>query len=384
MSKKKRTPSEDVISLIYTRRDSLLYGCVQFFWPDPNQQRVGPFRQSHPFIISQSIGKGNTVVYGSVRELIEEIRRLIDEINECNNKFSSTLHRRGVDISEALDNSKGKVFVTLPEGAEADELFFSYVREITKVLLLLSCQTRNLFHLFPRFNSRRISQFGYEGQTLGTISLKELFDYFVHNRYLYVDGEYVIDLFSDKIPRKSPIAGKFMGYKINWREFIEAIRKVTNDVTMRDLTGMLRGRLKKLSSKLPHNDIIFLIQNLESFSILLTTKIPDKRYRFMLNLMFDEIANQQIAGIPDSTGICEHRVIIRGSPRIKVHGKLSERKFRIRANCRSVLCDDRGQTVKAEELKNHTIYVGYEYFFDLVNNAFGDDPLMSFHGVICQ
>ena len=250
------------------------------------------------------------------------------------------------------------------------------MREITNILLLLSSQTRNLFQLFPRFNRRCISLFDYEGARFGSITLKELFDYFVHNRYLYVDGEYVIDLFSDKIPLKSSISEKFMGYKINWREYMEAIHNVTNDVRMRDLTGMLRGRLKKLSSRSSHKDIIFLIQNLESFSSLLATKIPDERYKFMLNLMFDETGNRQLADIGESTENYEQIVTIRNSPHIKIHEKLSERKFRIRTHGKSVLRNNHGQTLRVEVLDNHTIYVGYGQFFDLVNDAFGDDSIV--------
>ena len=124
MSKKNRQLSSDVISLIYTRRGSFLYGYVRFFRPDPNRKPVKAFRQSAPFVISQSIGKKKTVVYGSVFELVQEIRRLIDDRHECHRKFNSTLCRRGVNTSETLDNSKKKILVSVPEGDEADELFF--------------------------------------------------------------------------------------------------------------------------------------------------------------------------------------------------------------------------------------------------------------------
>ncbi len=377
MSKKNRQHSRDVISLIYTRRSSRLYGCVQFFRPNPNQQQVKPFRQSAPFVISQSIGQKETVVYGSIHELIREIRRLIDDLHECNNKFNSMLRLGGVDTAETLDSAGKRIVVTIPEGDKVDKLFFEYVREVTNVLLLLSSQTRNLFQLYPRFNKRCISQFDYEGNKVGSISLKELFDYFVHNRYLFVDGEHVVDLFSDKLSPKSSISKTFMGYKISWREYIDAIRSVTGDVKMRDLTGLLRGRLKKLSSSSSHKDIIFLTQNLESFSSLLAMKIPDERYKFMLNLMFDERANQNLASIGERNESVKQIVTFFTAPHVKIHEKLSDKKFTIRVRCKFALCENHEQPVKAEELDVHSIDVGYEQFFDLVDSAFGDDSLLS-------
>lgn len=378
MSKKNRQHSRDVISLIYTRRGSRLYGCIQFFRPERNQQHVEPFRQSAPFVISQSIGHEETVVYGSVHELIREIRRLLNDVSECNETFKSTLRYGGVNTDERRDSS-GRIVVTIPEGEKGDRLFYEYVREVTNILLLLSTQTRNLFQLYPRFNNRCISRFDYEGNKVGIIPLKELFDYFVHNRYLFVDGEHVVDLFSDKFSPKSSISQTFMGYKIRWREYLDAIRSVTDDVKMKDLTGLLRGRLKKLSSSSSHKDIVFLVQNLESFSNVLAMKIPDDRYKFMLSLMFDERANQNLPDIGEKNESVE-QIVTFTAPHIKIHEKLSEKKFAIRVRCKFTLRDNQEHPVKAEELDDHSIDVGYEKFFDLVNSVFGDDTLMNSSG----
>ncbi len=378
MSKKNRQHSRDVISLIYTRRGSRLYGCIQFFRPERKQQHVEPFRQSAPFVISQSIGHEETVVYGSIHELIREIRRLLNDVSECNETFKSTLRYGGVNTDERRDSS-GRIVVTIPEGEKGDRLFYEYVREVTNILLLLSTQTRNLFQLYPRFNNRCISRFDYEGNKVGIIPLKELFDYLVHNRYLFVDGEHVVDLFSDKFSPKSSISQTFMGYKIRWREYLDAIRSVTDDVKMKDLTGLLRGRLEKLSSSSSHKDIVFLVQNLESFSNVLAMKIPDDRYKFMLSLMFDERANQNLPDIGEKNESVE-QIVTFTAPHIKIHEKLSEKKFAIRVRCKFTLRDNQEHPVKAEELDDHSIDVGYEKFFDLVNSVFGDDTLMNSSG----
>ena len=258
-------------------------------------------------------------------------------------------------------------------------MFFEYVREVTNTLLLISSQTRNLFQLYPRFNDCCISQFDYEGNKAGNIRLKELFDYFVHNRYLFVDGEYVADIFSDKFSPKSSISETFMGYKIAWREYIDAIRKVTDDVRMKDLTRLLRGRLKDLSSASSHKDIVFLVQNLKSFSNLLAMKVPDERYRFMLNLLFDEKANQSLANIAN---IEERKrsitqVVTFTAPHINIHEELSEKKFSIQVRCKLALRGNNEQLIKEEALDNHSIDMGYSQFLNRVDSVFGDDSLVS-------
>ena len=374
MSKRNRQHLRENISLIYNRSGSLLYGCIRFFRSNPNQQDAKLFRQSAPFVISQSIGQNETVVYGSVYTLVLEIRRLIDDLNGHNRKFRTTLSLSGVDIDET-DDSSGKRVVIIPEGDKGDKLFFEYVREVTNTLLLISSQTRNLFQLYPRFNARRISQFDYEENKVGSIPLRELFDYFVHNRYLFVDGEYVVDIFSDKFSPKSSVSKTFMGYKINWREYIDAIQKVTGDVRMKDLTGLLRGRFKNLSSASSHKDIVFLVQNLESFSNLLATKVPDERYKFMLNLLFDEKANQNLANIEERKESFT-QVVTFVAPHIKIHEELSEKKFSIQARCKLALRDNNGQLIKEEVLDDHSIDVGYNQLLGRVDDAFGDDSLV--------
>ena len=374
MSKKNRQHLREIISLIYTRRGALLYGCIRFFRSNPSRRDVNLIRQSAPFVISQSIGQNETVVYGSVYTLAREIRRLIDDLNRHNKEFKTTLRLGGVDTDET-DDSSGKRIVRIPEGDEGDKLFFEYVREVTNTLLLISSQTRNLFQLFPRFNNRCISQLDYEGNKVGNISLKELFDYFVHNRYLFVDGEHVVDLFSDKFSPKSSISETFMGYKINWREYRDAIQKVTDDVKMKDLTGLLRGHIKKLQSDSSHKDIVFLVQNLESFSNLLAMKIPDRRYRFMLNLLFDEKANQDLGDVEERKGSITQTVEF-AEPHIKIHEELSEKKFTIRARCKLTLHGDNGQLIKEETIDDHSIDMGYHQLLDRVGDAFGDDSLV--------
>ena len=216
-----------------------------------------------------------------------------------------------------LPRRERKSLFSVPDSEVANSLYFEYIREVTNILILLSTQTRNLFDILPRFNKTTISKFDYDGNKSGTMQLREAFDHLVHNRYLFVDGEHIVDIFSDRFTSKSSISKSFMGYKISWREYVSAIRDVTSQVSVTDVTNILRGRLKRLSSKSPHNDIVFLVQNLESFSKILAKKIPDKKYTSMLDLLFSNKGTYYIYNLGKGKKVVEETVTFT-APHVKI------------------------------------------------------------------
>ena len=353
-----------------------MYGFVQFFRPTDGGGQYRSHRQSAPFVISQSIGEQEELVYGSVLELMREIRRLMVDLSNCQDRLQAELRRNGVEMNETQDSSGQRVLVPLAGGKEVDRIFFAYTREITNILLLLSCQTRNLYEIFPRLNNHTVPLLDYERRKVGEIKVKELFDQFVHNRYLFVDGEHVADLFAAKFAKKSHISNMFMGYKIRWRDFVVAIEHSINDVKVRDLTGLLKGRLKELSSRSSHKDIVFLIQNLESLSGVLRTRIPTEKYTPMLNLLFDEAMNEKLAKL---NGVTEYVIgaVRFASPHVKIHEDLSGKKFKISVRCKLSVGEEEGHVVRSEDLEEFGRDVGYEEFFYCVNDAFGGDALAS-------
>ena len=164
---------KEIISLIYNLRKPYLYGCIRFFKSSTNQKPAILQRQSAPFVISQSVGEDEVVVYGSVYELIREIRRLIDDLLNCQKRFNSTLRPSGVNTDEKPDSSGKKIFVSIPDGEKEDRLFFEYIREVTNILLLISSRTRNLFEISSQVQSVQcIDKLDYEGNKAGSISIK--------------------------------------------------------------------------------------------------------------------------------------------------------------------------------------------------------------------
>ena len=376
MTKRNAQSQREVMSLIYTQSGPILYGCIRFFGSTKGDSRLTLHRQSSPFVISQSIGNNDVVVYGSLYDLGRELRRLCDDLDSQHKNFRKTLHEAGVATSQASSASGKKVIVSVPDSEVANSLYFEYIREVTNILILLSTQTRNLFDILPRFNKTTISKFDYDGNKSGTMQLREAFDHLVHNRYLFVDGEHIVDIFSDRFTSKSSISKSFMGYKISWREYVSAIRDVTSQVSVTDVTNILRGRLKRLSSKSPHNDIVFLVQNLESFSKILAKKIPDKKYTSMLDLLFSNKGTDYISNLGKGKKVVEETVTFT-APHVKILDELSEKKFNIRVRCKVEMRHDGKYLVQEKDLTEHSIDVGYVELFDRVNACFGQDTLMS-------
>ena len=171
-----------------------------------------------------------------------------------------------------------------------------------------------------------------------------------------------------------------MGFKFKWIDYLEAIEKAALEIKMKHLTGLLRGRLKRLSLKSPYDEIIFLVQNLESFSKLLGKKVPDDRYRRILHLMFDAETQEMLKSIkPRLGGDSEVKCrVLFVAPTFKVHEKLSEKMFKVSVNCRWEVraASDSRLLHKDKEFKTVTSEVKYERAFDLVNQAFAEDSLV--------
>lgn len=375
-TKGKRMDTKDILVLVYTQRHSSLFGQIAFF-----KHRAGshtkPFHQSAPFVISDSIGPNETIVYGSLNHLVHEVQRLLKDMND---------HVRGLDAALGCTVQKpgvpGKraVLKQVPDGEAERRTYSEYSRRIANTLILISSQTRNLFQILPRLNKHSVSLFDRNGKATGSIRLTDLFDQFVHNRYLFLDGEYVWDLFSDKPPRRAPISQTFMGYRINWIEYVDEIESAIRGIKLKDLTGLLRGRLKGLSLKSPHKDIVFLVQNLESFSGLFATKVPDARFSSMLDLLVPEVTKAYLhENVPNlKEGEEMHVASFWGArAHVKIHEELHKKDFKLQVRCRCVLRDSEGRLVHEEpESIWRTIEIGYEQFLAHVNSVFGDDPLL--------
>ena len=215
----------------------------------------------------------------------------------------------------------------------------------------------------------------------GNIKLTILFNQFVHNRYFYMDGEHVRDLFSANARGTVPISKKFMGYRFNWLEFLDAIEAATRKVKVNDLTGLLRRGLKNLSPDMPHADVIHLIQNLYSFSDMFSTREPNQVYGTILADLFERETTKHLDAIETSVKRGEKidiRIVFH-APRIVIHRELNKKQFTLQVKCRFELSGEDGRLLYADsEFRHLECDVGYTTLLSRISRAFGDTPLLDF------
>lgn len=264
---------KDSIRLLYNDTPPYLYGHIKIV------DKKGNHRSSSPFIISEKIDATTTVFYGSVQNLLEKLARLLETLRTCDTKIAEELKRNEVPIKKQHDDL-GREIAQLPLTDTSGQIFQRYTTEVENVILLTGLYSRILFEIIPKVGKSKIPVYDYNSKRVGRITLDDIADLFSHHRYLFIDGEYIKDLFTD---RKYLPTG-FMGGKVIWQEYINSIEEAIYSIKIRDLTKILSSSIKKMSGASPYGKIVFLVQNMESLTNIMSQKISDARYSSMLNL----------------------------------------------------------------------------------------------------
>lgn len=378
MSTSKRGEPNEILQILYNHRDPLLYGCILFFRHRRGGPPAKPYDQSAPFLVAETLGPDEVVVHGSLDYLIRDIRRLLQSVYAQIDEFNAALRHTP---PTRFEQGERAVLHPMPDGSVEHRAYFEFTRRMAGTLILISTQARNLFQLLPRLD-RKIDLFDHNGNRTGAIALTKLFTHFVHNQYLRLDSEHVSDLFPANPRKGATIYRAFMGYRFNWIEYVESIESAIQDVKLQDLTGLLRGRLGKLSLESKYSDIIFLTQNLYSFSQLFEAMPAGmERYGAMLNLLLEEELMARLASVKPIRGVSDRVrfAVAFNAPRITIHENLSERKFKVRVRCKWSLHDRRGRSIHEDrEFRDLSVEVGYGELLDRVNQVFGNDPLLDF------
>ena len=350
-------PPREAIVLLYQQTETTVghdtYVCIQCFRQQPGQGPVGPYRQSSPYVLSCQHGS-RTVIPGSVCESLKNLSRQLEQ----------------------LKASVGERVARL-EGAAADrrgEEYYEYDRHLTNSLVLISCLARNIFHTFPRLSEQyTVQMFDYDGNATDEIRVKELLDLFVHNRYMNLQNEYIADLVSAKLPDGTMIAAGFMGHKFRVEDFLSQVAEAIESVTIKDLTTRLRGGVKSLNLDTPYQEIVFLVQNIKSFSDLLEATIPSGSYDFMLNILFQPSEIPASVRTAAKRSKLDCRVRFR-HPHVGVSDRVDEKKVKISVRGDVEYCAE-GRVVHRESGKRDK-ELDYGKFFDQVVQAVGEERLL--------
>ena len=333
-----------------------VYAHVQCFKGKPSDGTVSAFRTSAPFVLSRRY-ESREVVLGSVLETLRNIRREIGQLSQLTNRNGARLDR-------------------LRKGAEKSAVFEEYEREITNTLVLVSCLLRNVFEIFPAVGKDLVvPMFEYDGTPGERVKMHVLLDLFVHNRYMHLHNEYITDLFSSKPPKGTPIAKKFMGYRFKVNDFLMVVQDAMHGVTLKHLATKLRGGMAKLTVDTAHHEMVFLIQNVASFSGLLEALLP--------------VGKDALWGMLYGKLVIPKEVIEAGNGReavvsASIHALRVGMGNRVDGDNRTIVVSVKGTfqyTVEGEvvhtEPADREKEVEYGEFFDRVNQAGGNEGLLA-------
>ena len=331
-----------------------IYVCIQCFREEyPGQESCSPYRQSSPYVLSRQHGS-RKVIPGSVYESLRNLSLQLEQ------------------LADVLRDSVGRIEDS--EGEQRAEEYYQYDRHLTNSLVLISCLARNLFHTFPRLTEQFVVQmFDYEGKETDHMRVKDLLDLFVHNRYMHLHDEYITDLVSQKPPEGTVVAEGFMGHRFKIDDFLVQIQGSIESVTIKDLTTRLRSVVKSLNLDTPYQEILFLVQNTESFSDLLEATIQSGSYGFIFNALF---AGTKIPDVVRAVAKGDEikQVIKFRNPRVEIGNRVDEKKVKIRAKSECAYLVAGCAVLKTTE--ERSVELDYEDFFNSVVQTFGQERLL--------
>ena len=337
---------KEVMRLLYQKQGSKLWGIILFYKFDKASEReVSPYRQSHPFVIADyTQGIENPMVFGSLAFLLTEIRRVIAEFGRLNESWWRARQKESA-------------------GATTETLDFEYQRHVMDFTVLLATYARNLFDVVGRLDAKTMAKLNYDNEVDGEIKLRELFDTLIHNRYYHFDGARIRDIFTSDPPAKRSLAGRFMGYGFDLEALGETVWDVVHEIELKDLTQVIRQQFKRLTVDSRPQDVVTLVQNVESLSKLLKTKTWSDEYAFMRLALFES------AGLDQSD-----RSLMFQPPSIRIAPDLSRKEFDV--HFRYGKASD-SAVPDEDAIRRHHLHIGYVEFLTQINSIFGDKRLLS-------
>ena len=192
------------------------------------------------------------------------------------------------------------------------------------------------------------------------MSLKNIADLLMHHRSFVVRDGNLCDLYSGNDQLMSQ---RLFGSKTKVQELFDATLEVLGGIRVRDFAGMLRSRLERLSVDSEPRDLIFLIQNIHSLSLIIRDRVSDDRFPQMLELLFRELRKRQHAEMdryPETPKMTFTYAF--GPPTFKIADEVSTRQL--------------AMDIKINGKVENFLF-GYDEFFGALTQTYGDDALVS-------
>ena len=342
--------------LVYRKCGADLYGSIC------PVLKMGKQEMSVPFVISKTLGN-KEIVYGSMIDLVAKINNLMIRYSKDQLQVQDFIDRKNIKPIEKNSHTDGVVNI-LPEFEGIDLFLHELEEKCEEVIFLITVYLRSLIEVFGREIDEGLSIYNYDGRdSSNTITVRELSNIFMHNRYLVIRGEYLMDVFSDK---KQLQSGKYFDSKIRVLEYFAATKKIIEkNITLSTFLDMIELRLDKVSAQSDPQEIIFLVQNIHSLNKIVESKMHDKRFSEMVNLIFkktiDSTIKRALIQYPDHDELPIRFTFT--PPKFKIAEDLSSKKI-------EVFTTTNGTQEKLE--------LEYKELFSVLRQNFGQDPLITF------
>ena len=345
------TKKSNRIQIFYNAQHTpYLYGAVRIVDGDMEIQRW-----EKPFVISKKRSNGEEVVYGTVKRTLDKILSQLDRLKKFQMETQMKLDTAGI-----TPPIKGNSI--LPESEVADRILDEQEDLLEDVLLPISVNVRILSEIFSqKLKKSKVNVYDYDDVCVDNIELSDITDLLLHNRYILVKDQYVVDLISDE---KFMADNPQMGLKINFLEYISEVKKVVQNITVKDLITKLWGLTKKLSTSSNIKDIIFLTQNLYilgNFVIGSTDSIGSGPLKTILDRVSTKHLERMYPGNSVPEGGQTVNVVF-STPRFFLAPDLNQKQIRIKMQVNG---------------NSETLVMGYEKFFREVSKASGNRKLYS-------
>lgn len=306
-----------------------------------------------PFVISKRRADGETF-YGTIARTLTRIKTQLARLEQ----FRTETERR---LATADIKLVDQAALQLPDSEVTDQILDAQDELIEDVLLSVSVYVRVLSEIFPsKMKRAKAHVYDYDDKRVDTIELSDIANLLLHQRYIVIRGEHVVDLISDEqfMSEKAQL-----GLKISFPEYVAEVERALNGLTVKDLIGKLWGETKRLSTSSSVKDIVFLTQNL----FTLGGFVVDEGSPIAggpLKPILDRVANQFLQSLtPQPAPGKEAQVqLVFRTPRFQLEPDLNDKRVRV--------------TVEVNG-KQEQLVLGYEDFFSSVANAHGNMKLSS-------
>lgn len=359
-----RIQHEEMLAIVYRYIGPYLYGSIVTVEPETYARAVAQGGSldlknwSAPYFIAKHLD-GREIVYGSIPYLIGEAAKPIFRLDHRLRVFKESLPP---EIRSSIQATYGKnaAVYTVP-GQNFPDWFIHRQEELTKEALLLSgLHLRNLLDILKDKGNRPVTIYDYDGNPNGTVTLHKLCAMMMHHRYWVISDQYIHDIFSDK--KELGSKGLF-GSKVDSAELLQAMLAFLSEITVNNFVGVLRGRLKSLTTDSAPRDIMFATQNVHALDQIVGDRISDPRFSALQNFLFSELTADEKSQIEAAKGQDQIKLVRHfGRPRFKVAEKLHEKRLIM-----SITINDKLEAFQLDQAK----------FFDALIQAFGGDPIMT-------